>query len=43
MQIFAEDREAIFYPIASHGRIKEDINPLQSLRLCVEYVTEFMN
>ena len=36
-------REAVFYSAASHGRIKENINPLRSRRLCGEYVTEFMN
>jgi hypothetical protein len=35
-------REAVFYPAASHGRIKENIYPLRSLRLCGEYVMEFM-
>jgi len=33
VQISAGGREAAFYPAASYGRIKEDINPLQSLRL----------
>ena len=34
--------EAPFYPTASHGRIKENLNPLRLLRLCGEYVTVFM-
>ena len=36
VQISVEGREAAFYPAASHGRIKEDVNPLRSLRLCGE-------
>jgi hypothetical protein len=43
VQISAGGREAAFYSAASHGRIKENINPLRSRRLCGEYVTEFMN
>ena len=43
VQISARGREAAFYSAASHGRIKENINPLRSRRLCGEYVTEFMN
>jgi hypothetical protein len=34
----AGGREAAFYPTASHGRIKENLNALRSLRLCGEYV-----
>ena len=43
VQMSAGGREAAFYSAASHGRIKENINPLRSRRLCGEYVTEFMN
>ena len=43
MQISASGREAAFYSATSHGRIKENINPLRSRRLCGEYVIEFMN
>jgi hypothetical protein len=43
VQISAGGREAAFYSAASHGRIKENINPLRSRRLCGEYVTELMN
>jgi hypothetical protein len=42
MQIPTGGREAAFYPTASHGRIKENPNPLRPLRLCGEYVTAFM-
>jgi hypothetical protein len=42
MQISAGDREAAFYPTASHGRKKENPNPLRPLRLCGEYVSVFM-
>jgi hypothetical protein len=34
--ISAAGREAAFYPTASHGRIKENPNPLRLLRLCGE-------
>jgi hypothetical protein len=40
-QASAGGREAVFYPAASHGRVKENFNPLRSLRLCGEYVTAF--
>jgi hypothetical protein len=43
VQISAGGREAAFYSATSHGRIKENINPLRSRRLCGEYVAEFMN
>jgi hypothetical protein len=43
VQISAGGSEAAFYSAASHGRIKENINPLRSRRLCGEYITEFMN
>ena len=43
VQISVGGREAAFYSAASHGRIKENINPLRSRRLCGEYVAEFMN
>ncbi len=42
MQFSAGGREAAFYPTASHGRIKENPNPLRSLRLYGEYVTVIM-
>jgi hypothetical protein len=42
MQISAAGREAGFYPTASHGRMKENPNPLRPLRLCGEYVSVFM-
>jgi hypothetical protein len=43
MQIPTGGREAAFYPTASHGRIKENPNPLRPLRLCGEYVSIFAN
>jgi len=36
VQVSAGSREAAFYSAASHGRIKENINPLRSRRLCGE-------
>ena len=42
VHISAGGREAAFYPTASHGRIKENPDPLRPLRLCGEYVTVFM-
>jgi len=36
VQISAGGREAAFYSAASHGRIKENIDPLRSPRLCGE-------
>ena len=41
-QISAGGRKAAFYPAASHGRIKENTDPLRSPRLCGEYVIEYM-
>jgi len=31
-----------FYPVVSHDRTKETADPLRSLRLCGEDVTQFM-
>jgi hypothetical protein len=41
-QASAGDSEAVFYPAASHGRIKENFTPLRPRRLGGEYVIEFM-